>query len=118
MSRISRRNMLVGSAVLGTAAVRPGIAGDQEPARLLSTLIEAHKAAYATFMKAIRKPSGTRNYHAECGRDEENALLDVCGFPAISEADRRAKATYLLEIEARGELDLREYMQAVLFAMM
>ncbi|CAH2396760.1 hypothetical protein MES4922_170146 [Mesorhizobium ventifaucium] len=35
-------------------------------------------------------------------------------LPAVSEADRRAKAKYLLNVEARGELDLKEHMQAVL----
>ncbi|MER9202938.1 hypothetical protein NKH74_27745 [Mesorhizobium sp. M0933] len=34
-----------------------------------------------------------RNNHAASSLDEEKALLAVCGFPAISEADRRAKAT-------------------------
>lgn len=118
MSRISRRNMLVGSAVFGTAVAGKGIAGEQEPSRELTTLIEAHRAAYAAFMETMRKPNGTRNDHAASSQAEERALLAVCDYPVISEADRRAKAAYLLEIEARGELDLREHMQAVLFAMM
>jgi hypothetical protein len=83
----------------------------------MSTLIEAHIATYATFMKAIRKPSDRHNDHAASSRAEEKAELAVCGFTAISEADRRAKATYLLQIEARGELDLREHMQTVLLSM-
>ncbi|RWG50500.1 MAG: hypothetical protein EOQ62_04300 [Mesorhizobium sp.] len=118
MSRISRRKVLAGSAVLGTALVGTGIAREREPSRELTKVIEAHKAAYTTFMKAIRKPHGTRNDHTASSRAEEKALLAVCGFSAISETDRRAKATYLLQIEARGELDLREHMRAVLFAMM
>ena len=118
MSRFSRRNMLVGSAVLSTTVLGTGIAGEQEPSRELTALIEAHRASYTTFMKAIRKPHGTRNDHTASSRAEEKALLAVCGFPATSEADRRAKATYLLQIEARGELDLREHMQAVLLSMM
>lgn len=118
MSRVSRRNMLVGSAVLGTTVVGMGVAGQQEPPRGLSTLIEAHRAAYATFMKAIRRPHGTCNDHAATSLAEEKALVAVCGFPAVSKADRRAKATYLLQIEARGELDLREHMQSVLLSSM
>ena len=47
-------------------------------------------------------------------REEERALLAVCGYPAVGEADRLAKARYLLEIEARGELDLPQQMQALL----
>jgi hypothetical protein len=117
MSQISRRTMLVGSAVLGANVVGTEIAGEQEPSRELASLIEAQKVAYATFMKTIRKPHGTRKDHAASSRSEEKALLAICGFPAISEVDRRAKATYLLQIEARGELDLREHMQAVLFSM-
>ena len=118
MSRISRRKLLVGSAVLGTTVAGAGIAGTQEPSRKLSTLIEAHQAAYAPFMETMRKPHGLSNNGAASSRAEEKALLAVCGFPAISEVDRRAKATYLLQIEARGELDLRKHMQAVLVSMM
>ena len=118
MSRISRRTMLVGSAVLGANVEGTGIAGEQEPSRELASLIESHQAAYATFMTSIRKPHGTRNDNAASSRSEEKALLAICGFPAISEVDRRAKATYLLQIEARGELDLRGHMRAVLFSMM
>jgi hypothetical protein len=119
MSRISRRDMLVGSAVLGaTGTSTAADLREEQQSRALSTLIEAHEAAYARFMKAIRKPNGSRDNHAAASRDEEKALLDVCGFPAATAADRRAKAAYLLPIEARGELDLREHMQAVLQSIM
>ncbi len=117
MSLISRRNMLIGSAVIGTTVAGLGIAPEREPSHEMSTLIEAHIATYATFMKAIRKPSDRHNDHAASSKAEEKALLAVCGFTAISEADRRVKATYLLQIEARGELDLREHMQTVLLSM-
>lgn len=116
MFRISRRKMLVGSAFLGTSRAGTGIAG--EPSRDLTALIEAHKATYADFMTSIRTSHGTHNDHAACSRAEEKALLAVCGFSAASDLDRRAKATYLLEIEARGELDLGQHMQAVLLSMM
>ncbi|RWF21270.1 hypothetical protein [Mesorhizobium sp.] len=117
MSQISRRTMLAGSVVLGTTVAGTGIAREQEPSGDLAALIEAHKAAYAVFMETMRTPHGPRNNHAASSLDEEKALLAVCGFPAISEADRRAKATYLLEIEARGELDLGEHVRAVLLSM-
>ena len=42
----------------------------------------------------------------------------MCSYPAIEEADCRVKARYLLAIEARGELDLEEHMQAVLRSML
>ena len=121
MSRISRRNMLVGCAVFGTPVATTGIAWDlreQEPSRALSTLIETHEATYAAFIKVIRKPNDSRNDHAATSRDEEKALVALCGFPAITEVDRQTKAIYLLQIEARGELDLREHMQAVRRSMM
>ncbi|WP_167484204.1 hypothetical protein [Mesorhizobium tamadayense] len=44
-------------------------------------------------------------------------MLAVCSFPAISRGDRRAKVEYLLTVEARGELDLEEHMQAILLSM-
>ena len=44
MSRISRRKMLVGSAVLGTTVAGTGIAREQEPSGDMSALIEAHEA--------------------------------------------------------------------------
>ena len=115
MFRISRRKILVGSAILGTTRSGMGIAGQPSPD--LTALIEAHKAAYADFMTSIRTLHGTHNDQAACSRSEEKALLAVCVFPAASDLDRRAKATFLLEIEARGELDLRQHMQAVLLSM-
>jgi formiminotetrahydrofolate cyclodeaminase len=118
MSRISRRKMLIGSAVLGTTVAGTGIAREQEPSGDMSALIEAHEAAYAAFMSSIRKPDDDRNDHAARSQAEEKALLAVCGYPTVSEIDRRTKATYLLEIETRGELDLREHMRAVLLSMM
>ncbi|NGO52938.1 hypothetical protein [Allomesorhizobium camelthorni] len=121
MSGISRRNMLAGTAAIGAAIAGTGTAADlreEKPSRALWTLIETQEAAYAKFMMAIRKPNGSRNDHAAASRDEEKALVAVCGFPAATDTDRRAKATYLLQVEARGELDLREHMQAVLLSMM
>ena len=117
MSRLSRRNMLVGSVLFSTTIPEMANGGKWEPAGGLATLIEEHRAAYAVFMEAIRRPQSTSNSHDEASRFEEKALLAVCAFPATSKADRRAKATYLLEIETRGELDLREHMQSVLLSM-
>ncbi|TPM42603.1 hypothetical protein FJ964_23095 [Mesorhizobium sp. B2-3-2] len=47
-------------------------------------------------------------------REEERALVAICSYAAVGAGDRLAKARYFLEIEARGELDLAEHMQAVL----
>lgn len=119
MSAISRRTLLVssGSAVIastiaGTAGA--GLCRSQEPSRDLRALIDAHEAIYAAFGKAIRDPDSKSRDHDIVSRAEEKALLAVCSYPAASEADRRAKAKYLLEVQARGELDLEEHIQAVL----
>lgn len=40
--------------------------------------------------------------------------MAVCGYPAARKNDRLAKARYLLEIEACGELDLPAHMRALL----
>jgi hypothetical protein len=41
-------------------------------------------------------------------------MFFVRAYPAVMEGDRQAKARYLLKIEARGELDLAEHVQALL----
>jgi hypothetical protein len=121
MSAISRRTLLVnsGSAVIVSAAAGTAVVGvtqrrNPEPSRELRALIEAHEAIYAAFGTAIQDPASSGRDHHIASRAEEKALLAVCSYPAVSEADRRAKAGYLLTVEARGELDLKEHMQAVL----
>jgi len=125
MFRINRRTLLVGStsALFASTAVETAIAGipqlrRQGPSRQLQKLIETHKKTYAAFGEAINGRGSHNGDHAKASRAEEKALLAVCSYPAVSEDDRRAKANYLLKTEARGELDLREHMQAVLRSMM
>ena len=57
---------------------------------------------------------GSSRDYERASREEERALLAICAYPAVSEGDCLVKACYLLEIEARGELDLPEHMQALL----
>lgn len=121
MSKINRRALLVSStcALIASSVVETAIARVpqrryREPSRQLRALIEAHKTAYAAFGKAIREPGGNGRDLDKASRAEEKALLADCSYPAVSEGDRRTKAKYLLQIEARGELDLKEQMQAVL----
>lgn len=121
MFRINRRALLLhsGSAVVASSMTATAVSAkppirDQEPTSYLRELIEAHKAAYAEFGKALLKIGGGSGDPARASREEEKALLAVCGYPAAGEGDRLAKARYLLEIEARGELDLAEHMRAVL----
>ena len=117
-SRINRRALLFhsGSAVVASTAAATALGTEppgrgQEPSDRLRELIEAHRIAYAAFGKALH------DIGADSGgasREEERALLAICGHAAVEEGDRLAKARYLLEIEARGELDLPEHIQAVL----
>ena len=115
-SRINRRALLfqsgsaaVASTVAALATESPG--RDHEPSDRLRELIEAHRIAYAAFGKALHDRGGDSG---KASQEEERALLAICGHAAVEEGDRLAKARYLLEIEARGELDLPEHMQAVL----
>jgi hypothetical protein len=117
-SRINRRALLFhsGSAVVASTAAATALGTeppgrDQEPSGRLRELIEAHKNAYAAFSKALHDIGSDSG---GASREEERALLAICGYAAVEEGDRLAKARYLLEIEARGELDLPEHMQAVL----
>lgn len=119
-TRINRRALLLhsGAAVASTVATATCVTQrsrrDLAPTSKLRALIEAHLTAYAAIGSAIReKGGGSRNYD-QVSREEERALLAICAYPAVSRRDRLAKAEYLLEIEARGELDLPEHMQALL----
>ncbi|MER8822978.1 hypothetical protein NKH70_24810 [Mesorhizobium sp. M0991] len=121
MSRMNRRalllnsaNAVVASTVAASAFATKPRREDREPSRDLRALINAHKAAYAAFGKAIHEMGGSNRDHDRASRAEERALLAVCAYPAVREGDRRSKARYLLKIEARGELDLAEHMQALL----
>lgn len=120
-SRINRRALLLhsGSAVVASTVAATAL-GTEPPGRekgpsdSLRALIEAHKIAYAAFGEALHDMGGGSSESDRASREEERALLAICGYPAVGKADRLAKARYLLEIEARGELDLAEHMQAVL----
>lgn len=120
-SRISRRALLFhsGCAVVASTVAANGhstkaLKHNQQPSKDLVALLDAHKTSYAAFGKLVHKTGG----HIEAGREEERALLAICAYRAVKEGDRLAKARYLLEIEARGELDLPEHMQALLSSTM
>ncbi|MDX8464923.1 hypothetical protein RFM26_04410 [Mesorhizobium sp. VK23B] len=76
-------------------------------------MIEAHSTAYAAFRQA-HEVGGSSRDRDRASQEEETALLAICAYPAVSEGDRLAKAQYLLEVEARGELDLPDHIQALL----
>ncbi|MEI5680461.1 hypothetical protein G6N74_28550 [Mesorhizobium sp. CGMCC 1.15528] len=117
MSKVNRRNLLLSSAgaiIASTVVGEEKRPRQQVPSRELQALIETHTATYAAFGRAIHATGGKGSDHAEASRTEERALVALCCYPAVSDADRWAKAKYLLKIERRGELDLKEHMQAVL----
>ncbi len=64
--------------------------------------------------RALRFGRGAALPPPRRSRVEETTLLAVWAYPAVKEGDRLAKARYLLKIEAHGELDLAEPMQALL----
>lgn len=101
------------STVAATALATEPPRRDREPSHELRALIEAHKTAYMALGKAVREMGSSRDYD-RASRAEERALLAICAYPEVRKGDRLAKARYLLEIEARGELDLPEHMQALL----
>jgi hypothetical protein len=121
MSRLNRRTLIVNSAsaVIGTTIVGMAIAKQPRarnriPSRELRALIKAHGAAYAAFGRALHETGNNGRACRKASQAEEKALLAVCSYPAVSVGDRRVKAKYLLKVEARGELDLKEHMRAVL----
>jgi len=108
-----------GRAVFASTVAASGLAAepphsDREPLGKLGSLIEAHMAAYAAFGETVQDAGGSRRDSDRASREEETALLAICAYPAVAEGDRLAKASYLLNVEARGELDLPEHMQALL----
>jgi hypothetical protein len=109
---------VVASTVAAMAVGTEPLGRDLEPSNKLRALIEGHRTAYAAFGKALHDTGGGSSNSDIASREEERALLAICGYAAVGEEDRVAKARYLLEIEARGELDLAEHIQAVLRSMM
>jgi hypothetical protein len=119
-SRIDRRALLLscGGAVMAAPVAAAFTTKpphrDTEPSSDLLALIKVHETMYEAFGKAIQEKDDSGHGHDKASRAEEEALLAVCAYSAISDGDRRTKAGYLLKIAARGELDLAEHMQALL----
>jgi uncharacterized membrane protein len=105
---------VVASTIVARAAVAKPSPREQQSSSHLQGLIDTHQTAYAAFGKAVRDVRANRSDHERASRDEEKALLAICAYPAVEEGDRVAKARYLLEIEARGELDLPVHVQTLL----
>lgn len=115
MAAITRRTLLALAG--GAVAADPASAGVRTSPKL-QALIAGHGAAYAAFHRVVHRAGSSREDRERADGIEQDALLAICSYPAISRDDRRAKAKYLLAVEALGELDLGEHMQAVLQSMM
>jgi hypothetical protein len=115
MPGVSRRTFLAFAAV--ASVVEPSSAQSEVAAPQLQALIASHETAYATLLEVVHRPGSTWHDRMIADRMEQQALLAICSHPATGSGDLRAKAEYLLETEARGELDLEEHMQALLHSM-
>lgn len=115
MPKVTRRTLLAFAAV--ASVVEPSLARSEATAPQLQVLIAAHETAYAALLQVVHREGGTWHDRMIADRIEQQALLAVCSHPATASGDRRAKADYLLKVEARGELDLEEHMQALLHSM-
>ncbi|MEI8700901.1 MAG: hypothetical protein EOR99_07280 [Mesorhizobium sp.] len=116
MPEITRRTLLAFTAV--ASVVEPAFAEGKCTSRELQALIGAHEAAYVALHRVVHRAGSNSHDRKRADRIEQEALLAICSYPAISRGDRRAKAEYLLATETRGELDLEEHMQAILHSMM
>src|SRR5262245_42773371 len=112
---ITRRSILAAllaaggsSQALATAPAEACVSPD------LAALIKAHRAAYRCL---VDRAVHNMHVYNTLNRAEEGALLAICAYPAVTQADRRVKVRCLLAIEKRGELDLPEQMEALLRSM-
>ncbi len=115
MPGVTRRTLLAFAAV--ASVVEPSLARSEATARELQALIDAHEVAYEALHQVVHSAGSTWNDREIADRIEQQALLAICAHPATGSGERRVKAEYLLKIEARGELDLEEHMQALLHSM-
>ena len=86
------------------SVVEPTFAEGEGASRELQALIGAHEAAYVALHSVVHRAASSWHDRKRADRIEEQALLALCSRPATSRGDRRAKAQYLLTVEARGEL--------------
>ena len=115
MPGVTRRTLLAFTAA--ASVVEPTFAEGEGASRELEARIATHETAYAALKKVYHEADSSRHDRQRADRIEQQALLAFCSFPATSRGDRRTKANYLLSVEAKGELDLQEHMQAILQSM-
>jgi hypothetical protein len=93
---MNRRAVLAGAAVAVPAAAMGAVPAAVSPA--LAQLIEAHRATYEAFCKAVDDyEDDLRNPAYDIASDaEQDALFELCSYPCQSVEEASAKATYLL----------------------
>lgn len=116
MSAVNRRTLLAFAAA--SSVVEPTFAEGKGISRELQALIATHEVTYNALHTVVHQVGSRWHDRQRADRIEEQALLAICSYPATSRRDRRAKAEYLLTVEARGELDLEGQMQAILHSML
>ncbi|TIT02461.1 hypothetical protein [Mesorhizobium sp.] len=116
MPGVTRRTLFAFAAV--ASFIEPTVAEGEATSPELQVLISAHETAYAALHRVVHRAGSSWGDRKRADRIEEQALLAICSYPATSRGDRRVKAEYLLTVEARGELDLEEHVQAILYSMM
>ena len=115
MPGVTRRTLLAFTAV--ASVVKPTFAEGEGTSRELQALIATHEAAYAALHRVVHRASSSWHDRKRADQIEEQALLAICSFPATSRGDRRAKADYLLTVEA-GANSTGRHMQAILHSLM
>ena len=115
MPEVTRRTLPAFAAV--ASVVEPTLAEGEGASPELRALIGAHEATYVGLYTVVHQAGSSSHERKRADRIEQEALLAICSYPAVSRGDRRTKADYLLIAEARGELDLEEHMQAILHSM-
>jgi hypothetical protein len=96
----------------------PRLAEEESTSRELRALIATHGTAFDALHGVVHRAGSSCKESKRAGRLEEEALLIICPYPATSRGDRRAKAEYLLTVDARSELDLEVHMHAILHSTM
>ncbi len=90
---------------------------ESSPTKELLALIAAHRSALTHFgdtvdaqdevwchQHGIKCTKAAQRRWEKAGRAEERALVNLCSYAPSNDADRRAKASYLLKLHRRGGL--------------
>ncbi|CAN7305744.1 hypothetical protein LJR234_001673 [Mesorhizobium amorphae] len=79
--------------------VEPTFAAEDEGTLgALQALIETHETAYKALHRVVHRAGSSWHDRKMAERNEEQALLAICSYPATSRGDRRVKADYLLTV--------------------